>query len=177
MGDDNDSLILLHLNITSLHKNYNDSHEFVSTLSIKPDVICLSESRIIQPLKNMQLLGYHLVYTKPDKKAGGTAMYSSFKTKFSQLENFLLFGAEVMWIKIWTNNPTKTLIIGCIYRHPSGNANKFIDDFSECLKKLTDETKTFYILGDININISNSTQNNTQADKYMQVVTSNRAFS
>ena len=99
----------------------------------------------------------------------------SSKIKFSDLENFQLFGAESNRIKIWTNNPT--LIIGSISRHPSEDANKFIDDFSECLKKLTDKKNTFYILGDINIDTNNSTQNSAQADNYMQVVTSNGAFS
>ena len=44
------------LNNTSLHKNCDDLHEFVSTFSIKPDVICLSEFWINKPLKNLQLL-------------------------------------------------------------------------------------------------------------------------
>ena len=62
-----------------------------------------------------------------------------------------------MWLKIWTNYPSKTLIIASIYKHPSEHANKFIDNCPKCLKKLPDEKKIFYILGDININISNST--------------------
>ena len=176
-GDENDFLILLPLNITFLHKNYDNFHEFVRMLSIKPNVICLIKFRIIQPLKNLQLLGYYLVYTKPDKKAGGIAMHRSSKITFFQLENFQSFGAESIWIKTWTDNPTKTLIISSIDRHSSEDANKFIDNFWECRKKLTDEKKTFCILGDININTNNSTQNSAQADNYTHVVTSNGAFS
>ena len=55
----NDSLILVHLNIRSLHKNFDDLHEFGSMRPFKPDVICLSESRINHPLKNIQLQGYN----------------------------------------------------------------------------------------------------------------------
>ena len=43
---ENDSLSLIHLNIRSLNANFNDLHVFVSQLFFKPDVICLSESRI-----------------------------------------------------------------------------------------------------------------------------------
>ena len=64
----NDSLILVHLNIRSLHKNFDNLHEFVSLLPFKPDVICLSESRINQSLKNIQLQGYNFLNANLVKK-------------------------------------------------------------------------------------------------------------
>ena len=70
----NDSLILVHLNIRSLHKNFDNLHEFFSLLPFKPDVICPSESRINQPLKNIQLQMYNFLNAKPGKKAGGVAV-------------------------------------------------------------------------------------------------------
>ena len=36
--------------------------------------------------------------------------------------------------------------------------NEFIEDFSECLEKLASEDTTSYILGDINININESSK-------------------
>ena len=65
----NDFLILVQLNIRSLHKNFDDLHEFVSLLPFKPDVICLSESRINQPLKNIQLQGYNSMLNLVKKRA------------------------------------------------------------------------------------------------------------
>ena len=56
---ENDSLSLIHLNIRSLNANFSDLHVFVSQLSFQPDVICLSESRINQPLKNIEIDGYN----------------------------------------------------------------------------------------------------------------------
>ena len=167
----------MHLNIRSLHKNFDDLHEFVSLLPFKPDMICLSESRINQPLKNIQLQGYHFFYAKPSKKAGGVAVYVNTKLKFTQLESFQLFGTESIWLKIVTNNSSKSFIIGSIYPHPTEDVVKFIDEFSECLEKLGNEKKTFYILGDMNININKTNQNYPQADRYMQAITSNGAFS
>ena len=44
-----------------------------------------------------------------------------------------------------------------------------------CLGKLTSEKRTFYILGDININISES-NSGIQANNYINTITSNGAF-
>ena len=35
-----------------------------------------------------------------------------------------------------------------IYRHPTEDPNKFLDDFSDCMEKLADEKKMLYIIGD-----------------------------
>ena len=140
----NDSLILVHLNIRSLHKNFDDLREFVSLLPFKPDVICLSESRNNQPLKNIQLQGYNFLNAKHGKKAGGVAVYLSMKFNFTQLKSFQLYGTESIWLKIWNNNSTKTILIGSIYRHPTEDSNKFLDDFSDCMEKLADENVLHY---------------------------------
>ena len=173
----NDSLILVHLNIRSFHKNFDDLHEFVSWLPFIPNAICLSESRINPSLKNIQLQGYNFLIAKPDKKAGGVTVYLSMKFNFTQLKSFQLYGTESIWLKIWNNNSTKTILIGFIYRHPTEDSNKFLDDFSDCMEKLADEKKILYIIGDINIDINRTNENSPQADRYIQVITSNRAFS
>ena len=140
-------------------------------------VICLSKSRINQPLKNIQLQGYNFLNPKPGKKAGGVAVYLSIKFNFTQLKSFLLFGTESIWLKIWNNNSTKTILIGSIYRHPTEDSNKFLVDFPDCMEKLTDKKKMFYTIGDINVDINKTNQNSPQADRYMPVITSNGAFS
>ena len=139
----------MHLNIRPLQKIFDDLHEFVSLLPFKPDVICLPESRINQPLKNIQLQGYNFLNAKPGKKAGGVAVYLSMKINFTQLKSFQLYGTESIRLKIWNNNSTKTILIGSIYRHPTEDSNKFLDDFSDCIEKLANEKKRFYIIGDI----------------------------
>ena len=98
------------------------------------------------------------------------------KFNFTQLKSFQLYGTESIWLKIWNNNSTK-ILIGSIYRHPTEDSNKFLDDFSVCMEKLADEKKRFYIIGDITIDINRTNQNSPQADRYMQVITSNGAFS
>ena len=45
------------------------------------------------------------------------------------------------------------------------------------MEKLADEKKMFYIIGDINIDINRTNQKSPQAERCMQVITSNGAFS
>ena len=45
------------------------------------------------------------------------------------------------------------------------------------MEKLADERKMFYSIGDNNIDINRTNQNSPQADRYMQMITSNGAFS
>ena len=54
-----------------------------------------------------------------------------------------------------------------MYRHPTEDSNKFLDDFSDYMEKLADEKKIFYMIGDINIDINKTNQNSLQADKYV----------
>ena len=70
----------------------------------------------------------------------------------------------------------KTILIGSIYRHPTKDSNKFLDKFLDGMGKLANENKTFYVIDNINIDIDKTNQNSPQADRYMQVITSNRAF-
>ena len=169
------SLILLHLNIRTLDKYFNNLHNLIASLSFEPDVVCLSESRIDEPFENIEIDEYNFVHVKPKTKgqAGGVAVYINVRIEFRKIDCFNLCGSESLWLKLQLQERTKSVIFGTIYRHPSENINKFEEDFSDCLDKLTENNNTFYILGDININ----TQNKSFAEKYSNVITSNGAVS
>ena len=122
---------------------FDDLHEFISLLPFTPDVIFLSESRQNQPLKNIQLQRYNFLHTKPGKKAGGVAVYLSMKFNFTQLKSFHLYGTESIWLKIWNNNSTKTILISSIYRHPTEDSNKFLDNFQIVWKSSLMKRKCF----------------------------------
>ena len=44
--DNNCSLILLHVSIRSLHKNFDSLYKFLVTISFSPNIICLTETRL-----------------------------------------------------------------------------------------------------------------------------------
>jgi len=73
-GVSSNSLILLHLNIRSLHKHF----DALTTRVHKLTLICFTETRIKdQPLINISLSGYNLVHANSNSSAGGVAAYVS----------------------------------------------------------------------------------------------------
>ena len=75
--DKNYSLILLHVNIRSLHKNFKLLHEFLVTLNFSTDIICLTETRLkSEPLINIELPHYKFLHVDTTTTAGGVAIYS-----------------------------------------------------------------------------------------------------
>ena len=173
----NNSLNILHLNIRSLNKNYDKLYDFLQSLLYLPDIVCLSESRIKkQPLVNINIPGYSFVNVAPLRNAGGVAMYVKNGLKYTNDQTFDLHGCESLWLTIHQPNTKKVITIATIYRHPGESVDKFIEDFSICLDKLTSAKRTFYILGDININI-NENDSSTPTKKYINTINSNGAHS
>ena len=71
-------LFLTHLNIRSLHKNFDDLCQFLSQLPVIPHIICLSETKIKDmPLINLSLPGYSFMHVNSPTNAGGVGIYVS----------------------------------------------------------------------------------------------------
>ena len=152
-----DSLILIHINIRSLNKNFDELYDFLQILPFTPDVICLSESRIKdQPLINIEISDYTFINTNPNGSASGVCMFVQNKLKFKEEKQFQLFGCDSLWLKLWDSQIEKKNLFITIYRHSGYKIDKFIDDYSQCLEQLTKINQLFYILGDLNINIKTS---------------------
>ena len=144
---DNNSLSIIHLNIRSLNKNFDKLYDFLLRLTFTPDVLCLSESRIKkQPLVNINLSGYCFVNVDPVGNARGIAMYIRKDLKITQKQKIHLHGCESLWLTLNQPNTNKKLTIATIYRHPSQATDKFVEDFSNCLEKLTYEKKNVLYL-------------------------------
>ena len=72
-------LFILHANIWSLQKQYKSLNEIIANLDPKPDIICLSESRVKSNalLSNLERTGYDLLLTNPRKTTGDVGVYIS----------------------------------------------------------------------------------------------------
>ena len=72
----NNKLILLHLNIRSLNKNYDNLVEFSSTLPAQPHVVSLTETKIKgHPSVNINLPGYNFLHVNSISNACGVGVY------------------------------------------------------------------------------------------------------
>ena len=139
--DPNRSLVLLHINIHSLHKNFDNLYDFLVELNFLPDVICLTKTRIkLHLLLNILLPNYIFFHTDSTTNAGGVEIYilNKFQVKKS-ITQYNFSKSECLWF--FENNFKTELTMGAVYRH------------SDQISDLSHRKKVYYILGDFNINL------------------------
>ena len=66
-------------------------------------------------------------------------------------------------------------VVGTVYRHPENNKKQFTEGLSNILTSLNLQHKTYFVLGDININVSLDQQTTAEVN-YINEVTSCGAY-
>ena len=64
----NDSIFILHLNISSLHKHFDELYELCVSLRYKPDILCITETRLVdvpQSISQFQDTIFFIVILQP----------------------------------------------------------------------------------------------------------------
>ena len=80
------SALIVHLNIVSLDKHFNDLKLFLNRLPKKVEVLCISETRLTDSKTTFcELPGYNLYYCNSNTSAGGFAIYESDNIKCQPL--------------------------------------------------------------------------------------------
>ena len=115
-------MISLHVNIRPPQKNYDELYQFVSELSLKPLIICITKTKLKGiPDVNISLPGYAFIHENSSTNAGGVGIYISKKLGFAKIFNGILPGSESLWIKVKFPNSIFSHLIGTVYRHPTKN--------------------------------------------------------
>ena len=150
--NDRDTLMLLHVNARSLHKNFYSLYGFLEPLKHKPHVISISESQITsQHLLNLGLENYSFAHVSlVINRVGCVAVYVHNDISFRICRNqFALTNSESLWIKI-NNNMGWIFTVGIVYRQPDvSKVNNFIEDLSTCTTEICSSNETFFILGEL----------------------------
>ena len=90
-------------------------------------------------------------------RGGGVAMCINFNLKYKIRKDIYIDGIENLFIEI-DNKSGKNIIVGTLYRPPSNNIVNFLEKLENGLDKLSRENKHIYIMGDFNIDLSQSLQ-------------------
>jgi len=164
-------LSLLHCNIRSLYKNMDKLEEIVTPCSKPPDIIALSETRIKETSIIATLPGYNFINENSQTQAGGVGAYIKNNLKYVQRRDlqFKMHGCENIWLEILGKR--QKIIIGIVYRHPQYNIDEFSQSLSETITKIAKNNYVYYVLGDININLLNAT-NNSRIQQYIDTLCS-----
>ena len=154
---------------------------FLSELTIKFDIICISGSRISQEnpqITNINLAGYNIEQTPTESSAGGVLLYISQKFSYKPRKDLQIYcPKELESVFIELTIPNKpNFIVGAVYKHPSMQHYKFKNDFLEnVLNKIQTEKKFGVLAGDFNLNLTKylkTTGRPTGVNQFLEIILS-----
>ena len=124
-----DSLLIAHINIVNRQKNIDNLNTFLAQFAKR-------ETRLNDHnLSYCKLSRYSIFYCNAKTKAGGTAIFVADRLKCFQITTIKLKSnsCEDVWVEIGLDK-NESLIVGCIYRHPSYDLKCFEESYVNILK-------------------------------------------
>jgi Reverse transcriptase (RNA-dependent DNA polymerase) len=146
-------LVIIHQNIRSMRKNFDNFLCQIESELKHIDVIILTEIYIKENEKSKYNLPNFELFINPrnTNKAGGLICYVKDNIECKEC-NINFTNAEIIRIKINNN-----LIINAIYRPPNSNKLMFIKELKDKMLK-NEDTNNSLIIGDINLNLFDQTE-------------------
>ena len=150
---------LLCVNIRSLTANFDKLKELLTNYDILPDIIAMSETKLkLSQVFNAKLSGYHFYHKGTTTSWGGVGLFIKESLSISICKEFDINipNYEDMWIQLDLGN-NKKCIVGVIYRHPKQKLSEFSNSFESNIEKLNSRKLMYYIGGDFNADLLQST--------------------
>lgn len=156
---------ILHTNIRSINKNFDELQIQLKHIGLRFDIIILTECWINKKSSPMEIAGYTTYSTvTSNKQNDGVIVYLKNEIK-AEVKETTITNANCLKIKIG-----KESTIFAIYRSPSSyNLDPFIKSLDDELT-LQKETKNVFLIGDLNINILEN--GHPQKNEYLQILAS-----
>lgn len=154
---------VIHFNIRSLPKHYDDLVNFLTLSNHNFSVICMSETWLSTSDDRLfSLPNHHAEFNhRPNDRHGGSAIFISNALSYKRRSDISFSTAKIesVWIEFDSGAfPfSRSTIIASIYRSPSACYTDFCKELEQILNKLNLENKNIIIVGDINIDITDVT--------------------
>lgn len=151
-------LSVIHFNIRSIRKNFEQLTDQLNNSSICFYVITLTETWLDEnsSISDYALPGYHppIIQNREDRSGGGVLIYlrQDFKS-FKQCNNLCFSDNHNNFLTIEASKNNKTYCISACYRSPSSDNTAFFMKFEKVVVNL--KTKNSVITGDFNVNLLN----------------------
>ena len=155
---------LLHMNVRSLQKNFENFDHFLSTLNrFSFSLIGISETWLNStspPLFSID--NYELLRAdRKEGRGGGVAFYIHNDLNYKIRHDIHITGVENLFIEI-IDEKYKNKIIGVVYRPPNNVMDTFFNELEACLEIISRENKDVYLMGDFNVDLSSPYNNSAQ---------------
>lgn len=164
----NSILNLMHLNIRSVRRNFD---EFLATLTTynldKFDIIFLGESFQLESINQFNIPGYTTYYNKADYNKNDGVIFFVKNNLNCQTDNIKLdiCGVTISVLKLKVNDISFRII--ALYRPNPSDINLFIEEIDTFFDENKEINQFELFLGDLNINILD---NDTNSNKYLSVL-------
>lgn len=164
----NSLLNIMHLNIRSVRKNFD---EFLATMSVynldKNDIIILSESFQLMSTDQFNIPGFTTCYNNGDYNKNDGVIFFVKNNLNCQIDNIKLetCGVSISILKLVINNIKFRII--ALYRPCPSDLNTFIEEIDAYFDENKENNHFELFLGDLNINILSNDHN---ANKYLSVL-------
>lgn len=149
VNEDISQLKLLHRNIRSLQKHFDDVVCLISQINFNFDVIILTETHRLYSLEHFNLNGYDIIYNEGNFNShDGVIMYVNKNLNYSV--RYLDLGVSKA-VELKITNLSGSTAVTAAYRSPSSCPKQFNLHLLEYLSSV--KFKNHIITGDININL------------------------
>lgn len=147
------SLTVLHVNIRSIRKYWDEFQLIVGATDTVVDIFVLTEVNVRDvgvSQGQFSLPGFEAFFlTRNSSRGGGIAVYVKNTWSASTID-ITLEHAECLTLKLCKNNFVVSLL--AVYRPPSENVRNFLDELSASLQTMV-PTDKLCMVGDINIDL------------------------
>jgi len=161
--------------IASLTLHLDELTNLLENCDINFDFIGITETRLNKHKISSAVLDQYAHEDCPAESVkGGVRIYLSKKFSYlprKDLEIYSKGELESVFVEILNVNKPNTLI-GCIFRHPCTDIDKFDILYNDLLEKISHEKKQLTIMGDFNIDLLN-VNTNPASERFLNLNLSN----
>ena len=166
------SLRIYHQNIRSLMSKKEELNVIMKDKSVNSHLICLSEHHLkTQEITKFTLNSYKIAasFCGEEVPKGGVCIMTRHNIQFATIDLFSFCIERIFEIcEIEVNSKNKKIIVGCIYRSPSGDIVQFLELLEDTLSYLYKRSGSLILCGDLNINFLLETPNKKRLDILMK---------
>ena len=125
------------------------------------DILALNETRLDKNISNQDMFiqNYDLIRADHSWSGGGVCLYVKNSINYFNRNDLVGDNLEAICIEVLKPS-SASFIVGTIYRPPSAFVDSFLN-FEQLVKLIDDENK-FYLLGDLNANMLDNSNNTTK---------------
>ena len=150
-----DTFALLHFNIRSLNKHFDELQLLLDNNIPTFPIVGLTETWLSSDSQSFSLNGYDLIVNnRLNRIGGGVSLYVPHCLEYTVCDDLNVMNNYIESLFIEISIPqNKNIIIGIIYRPPNSNVIEFINYITNLMNNPLLVNKSSFIMGDFNINL------------------------